>query len=74
MIVLFSTFLGMMQGEGASLIHFVNIPASIGGIPLAYGLACGDAMLTVAVLAIVITAPLGAFAITKICYFDKGCW
>lgn len=27
------------------------------------GLACGDTVLTVAVLAIVITAPLGAFAI-----------
>ena len=40
-----------------------TVQAAIGGIPLAVGLACGDAVLTVAVLAIVITAPLGAFAI-----------
>ncbi|MDD6505504.1 MAG: sodium:proton antiporter, partial [Lachnospiraceae bacterium] len=33
------------------------------GIPLSMGLACGDLVLTVAVLAIVLTAPLGAFAI-----------
>lgn len=33
------------------------------GIPLSLGLGCGDLVLTVAVLAIVITAPLGAFAI-----------
>lgn len=40
-----------------------TVQAAIGGIPLSLGLACGDAVLTVAVLAIVITAPLGAFAI-----------
>ena len=40
-----------------------TVQAAIGGIPLALGLSCGDAVLTVAVLAIVITAPLGAFAI-----------
>lgn len=28
-IVLFSTFTGMMQGKGASIINFVNIPVSI---------------------------------------------
>ena len=28
-IVLFSTFLGMIQGERASVIHFINIPISI---------------------------------------------
>ena len=40
-----------------------TVQATIGGIPLALGLACGDTVLTVAVLAIVFTAPLGAFAI-----------
>ena len=40
-----------------------TVQAAIGGIPLSLGLACGDIVLTVAVLAIVITAPLGAFAI-----------
>lgn len=40
-----------------------TVQAAIGGIPLALGLSCGDLVLTVAVLAIVLTAPLGAFAI-----------
>lgn len=40
-----------------------TVQAAIGGIPLSLGLACGDIVLTVAVLAIIITAPLGAFAI-----------
>ena len=91
-IVLFTTFIGMIQGDGVSIMRFVNIPisialgiivglftgrilavyfekvhltvqAAIGGIPLSLGLACGGIVLTIAVLAIVITAPLGAFAI-----------
>ena len=40
-----------------------TVQAAIGGIPLTLGLGCGDIVLTVAVLAIVLTAPLGAFAI-----------
>ena len=40
-----------------------TVQAAIGGIPLALGLSCGETVLTVAVLAIVLTAPLGAFAI-----------
>ena len=40
-----------------------TVQAAIGGIPLSLGLACRDMVLTVAVLAIVLTAPLGAFAI-----------
>lgn len=40
-----------------------TVQAAIGGIPLSLGLACGDTVLTAAVLAIVLTAPLGAFAI-----------
>ena len=39
-----------------------TVQAAIGGIPLSMGLACGDTVLTAAVLAIVLTAPLGAFA------------
>lgn len=42
-----------------------TVQAAIGGIPLSLGFACGDTILTVAVLAIVITAPLGAFAIDR---------
>lgn len=40
-----------------------TVQDAIGGIPLALGFTCGDLVLTVAVLAIVLTAPLGAFAI-----------
>lgn len=40
-----------------------TVQAAIGGIPLALGFDCGNTVLTVAVLAIVLTAPLGAFAI-----------
>ena len=40
-----------------------TVQAAIGGIPLAMGLSCGNIVLTVAVLAILITAPLGAFLI-----------
>jgi multisubunit Na+/H+ antiporter MnhG subunit len=42
-----------------------TVQAAIGGIPLALGFACGDTVLTVAVLAIVITAPVGALAIDR---------
>ena len=40
-----------------------TVQAAIGGVPLSLGFSCGSTILTVAVLAIVLTAPLGAFAI-----------
>ena len=40
-----------------------TVQAAIGSVPLAMGLACGNIVLTVAVLAILITAPTGAFLI-----------
>jgi len=40
-----------------------TVQAAIGSIPLGLGLGCGDMVLTVAVLAILITAPLGALGI-----------
>lgn len=40
-----------------------TVQAAIGGLPLAYGLACGQTVLAVSVIAILITAPLGAFLI-----------
>ena len=40
-----------------------TVQASIGGLPLAAGLAVGNIILVVAVLAIMTTAPLGAFLI-----------
>lgn len=40
-----------------------TVQAAIGSVPLAAGLPCGNIVLSVAVMAIVITAPLGAFGI-----------
>lgn len=40
-----------------------TVQAAIGSVPLTMGLACGQIVLTVAVIAILITAPLGAFGI-----------
>lgn len=40
-----------------------TVQAAIGSVPLAMGLACGNIVLMVAVLAILITAPTGAFLI-----------
>lgn len=40
-----------------------TVQAAIGGVPLAMGLACGNMVLTVSVISILITAPLGAFFI-----------
>jgi len=42
-----------------------TVQAAIGGIPLSMGLSCGKDVLTIAVLAILITAPFGAIAIDK---------
>lgn len=40
-----------------------TVQAAIGSLPLSMGLACGNIVLTVVVLSILITAPLGAFLI-----------
>lgn len=40
-----------------------TVQAAIGSVPLAAGLSCGNIILSVAVLAIIITAPLGALGI-----------
>jgi NhaP-type Na+/H+ or K+/H+ antiporter len=40
-----------------------TVQAAIGGIPLAMGLSCGPIVLTIAILAILTTAPLGALGI-----------
>ncbi|OPZ77757.1 MAG: potassium/proton antiporter [Alphaproteobacteria bacterium ADurb.Bin438] len=40
-----------------------TVQAAIGGLPLSMGLACGNVVLTVAVLSVIITAPLGSFLI-----------
>lgn len=47
----------------AAYMPKATVQAAIGGVPLSMGLACGNIVLTVAVLSILITAPLGAFLI-----------
>lgn len=42
-----------------------TVQAAIGSVPLAAGLPCGNTVLSVAVLAILITAPIGAIGIDK---------
>ena len=42
-----------------------TVQAAIGSVPLSLGLPCGKIVLSVAVLAILITAPLGAIGIDR---------
>jgi hypothetical protein len=42
------------------------VQAAIGTIPLAMGLACGDIVLTVAVVSILLTAPFGAICVDNL--------
>ena len=51
----------------AAYMPKATVQAAIGGVPLSMGLACGNIVLTVAVLSILITAPLGAFLIDLTC-------
>ena len=46
-----------------SYLPKATVQAAIGSVPLASGLACGKIVLSVAVLGIIITAPLGALGI-----------
>ena len=54
-----------------------TVQAAIGSVPLAAGLACGKIVLSVAVMAIIITAPIGAMGMDatykKLLYKDIGC-
>ena len=43
-----------------------TVQASIGGIALSLGLPCGSIILTVAVISILVTAPLGAILIDNL--------
>ena len=69
MLGVFVCLLGTSLKRGERLFTMMaytpkaTVQAAIGGIPLSLGFSCGDTVLTVAVLAIVLTAPLGAFAI-----------
>jgi len=46
-----------------SYIPKATVQAAIGAVPLAYGVASGDLILAIAVLSILLTAPLGAIGI-----------
>lgn len=48
-----------------------TVQAAIGSVPLSMGLACGNEVLAVAVLAILITAPFGAILIDSL--YKKLC-
>lgn len=59
-----------LNGKEKAFVAFSYMPkatvqAAIGGIPLALGLACGDIVLTVAVVSIILMAPIGALLIDK---------
>ena len=53
-----------------------TVQAAIGGVPLTMGLECGNVVLTMAVVSIVITAPLGAIGmdISKERLISKDMW
>ena len=46
-----------------SFLPKATVQAAIGGLPLAMGLASGEIILTVAVVSIIVTAPIGAMLI-----------
>lgn len=48
---------------GIAYLPKATVQAAIGGIPLAMGVEAGDLILSLAVLSIILTAPLGAIAI-----------
>jgi NhaP-type Na+/H+ or K+/H+ antiporter len=64
-VSLLRTPLNLKERAFCSLAYIpkATVQAAIGAIPLSMGIAAGDTILTVAVLAIMITAPLGAIGI-----------
>ncbi|MBR5283476.1 MAG: cation:proton antiporter [Clostridia bacterium] len=50
----------------AAYLPKATVQAAIGSVPLAMGLPCGSLVLSVAVLAILVTAPLGALFIDRL--------
>ncbi len=69
MLGVYISMLGTELNQGERLFCMVaylpkaTVQAAIGSIPLAMGLGCGEIVLTVAVVAILVTAPLGALSI-----------
>jgi NhaP-type Na+/H+ and K+/H+ antiporters len=65
LLSLIGTYFNKMEKAFCVLAYTpkATVQAAIGGLPLAAGLASGNLILSVSVLAIMITAPLGSFAI-----------
>ena len=66
-LCLFKTPLNRKERLFCTLAYLpkATVQAAIGSVPLAMGLRCGKTVLSIAVLGILITAPLGALAIDK---------
>ncbi len=66
-ISLLKTQLNLKERTFCSIAYLpkATVQAAIGAVPLTAGVAAGNTILTVAVLAIVITAPLGAIGIDR---------
>lgn len=64
-VSLVATKLNMKEKLFCALAYLpkATVQAAIGSVPLSMGLSCGNLVLSVAVLGILITAPLGALAI-----------
>lgn len=64
-ICLIKTDLNMKERVFCAIAYLpkATVQAAIGGLPLAMGLSCGNIVLTVALLSILITAPIGAFLV-----------
>lgn len=64
-ICLIKTNLNMKERIFCSIAYLpkATVQAAIGGLPLAMGLSSGNIVLTVALLSILITAPMGAFLV-----------
>jgi NhaP-type Na+/H+ or K+/H+ antiporter len=50
----------------AAYLPKATVQAAMGSLPLSYGIAGGEIMLTVAVLSIIVTSPLGLFLVRKL--------
>ena len=51
--------------SGFAYMPKATVQAAIGGLPLAMGLVSGEIILTVAVVSIIVTAPIGALLIDR---------
>jgi Kef-type K+ transport system membrane component KefB len=69
LVCLVKTKLNMKERVFCTVAYLpkATVQAAIGGLPLAAGMSAGNTILTVAVLAILIAAPLGAIGIDVTC-------